>query len=102
MKTTQIHTRDKSLWLTPHIKEIIKQRQRAYSKGYMVKYRQPQHKAAKWISKAKLNYYQSKSNPTRTKNPAKWFKSIYSLCGANESGRNTSDLSSEHLTFYCT
>ena len=50
------------------------------------------------MCKAKLNYYQSKSAPTRTKDPAKWFKSIrQSLCRANESDRNTSDISSENL-----
>ena len=39
MKTTRIHPSDKP-WLTPHIKDIIKQRQRAYSKGDMVKHKQ--------------------------------------------------------------
>ena len=38
MKTTRMHPSDKPR-LIPHIKEIIKQRQRAYSKGYMVKYK---------------------------------------------------------------
>ena len=60
-----------------------------------VKYKQLQYKAAQLISKSKLNYYQSKAASIRRKNPAKWFKSIYSLCVPN--GRNTSDISSENL-----
>ena len=43
MKTTRMQPSDKP-WLTPHIKEIIKQRQRAYSKGDMGKYKKKNKK----------------------------------------------------------
>lgn len=96
MKTIRMHPSDKP-WLTPHIKDVIAQRQRAYSKGDMMKYKQLQEKAALLISKAKLNHYQSKTATTRTRNPAKWFKSIYSLCGASEPSENPSNISAENL-----
>ena len=56
-------------WLIPHIKDM----------GDMMKYKQLQEKTVLLISKAKLNYYRSKTAIARKRNPAKWFKSIYSL-----------------------
>ena len=66
MKTIWIHPSNKP-WFTPHIKQIIKDRQPAHSKGDIVKYKQLQYKAAQLISEVKLNYYQSKTVPTDTR-----------------------------------
>ena len=39
------------------------------------------------VTKAKLKYYEDKTANTRTKNLAKWFKSIYCLCGTVDSNQ---------------
>ena len=90
MKGIQMHPSDKP-WLTPCIKSVIKDRQCAYSKGDVEKYQQLRIQVSQLISKAKLEYYKDKVATTRTKNPAKWFKSIYSICGTsgNKSKSNT-------------
>ena len=50
----------------------------------MQKYQQLRFKVSQVITKAKLEYYQNKVAITRSKDPLKWFKSIYSISGASE------------------
>ena len=96
IKRIRMHPSDKP-WLTPHLKSVIKDRQRAYSKGDMEKYQQLRTKVSQLISKAKLEYYEGKVATTRTKNPAKWFKSIYSICGTSGNKSNTNTPTSEDM-----
>ena len=84
-------------WLTPFIKSVIKDRQRAYSKGDVEKYQQLRIQVSQLISKAKLEYYKDKVATTRTKNPAKWFKSIYSICGTSGNKSNSNTPTSEDM-----
>ena len=96
MKRIRIHPSDKP-WLTPYIKSVIKDRQRAYSKGDMEKYQQLRIQVSQLISKAKLEYYKDKVATTRTKNPAKWFKSIYSIFGTSGNKSNSNTPTSEDM-----
>ena len=50
----------------------------------MQKYHQLRFKVSQLITKAKLEYYQNKVATTRSKDPSKWFKSIYSISRASE------------------
>ena len=96
MKRIRMHPSDKP-WLTPYIKGVIKDRQRAYSKGDMAKYQQLRIQVSQLISKANLEYYKDKVATTRTKNPAKWFKSIYSICGTSGNKSNSNTPTSEDM-----
>ena len=63
----------------------------------MEKYQQLRIKVSQLISKAKLEYYKDKVATTRTKNPAKWFKSIYSICGTSGNKSNPNTPTSEDM-----
>lgn len=78
----RMHPRDKE-WITPHIKVQIKARQRAFVKGDMAKYQHLRVNVTDLISKAKRKYYEKMASE-RYSNPSKWFKSIYSLSGAQQ------------------
>ena len=96
MKRIRMHPSDKP-WLTPYMRSVIKDRQRAYSKGDMEKYQQLRIQVSQLISKAKLEYYKDKVATTRTKNPAKWFKSIYSICATSGNKSNSNIPTSEDM-----
>ena len=83
--------------MTPHIKSVIKERQRAFIRGDTEKYQLLRQRVVTMVTKAKLKYYEDKTANTRTKNPDKWFKSIYRLCGAVDPNQiaPTSENSSE-------
>ena len=82
-KTVRVHQSDKP-WMTSYIKAKIKQRQRAYAKGDSVRYSQLCDTVRGLISHAKARYYNSKAKDLRSSNPAKWYKTINALIGAND------------------
>ena len=86
IKKIRMHPSDRP-WMAPHIKSVIKERQRAFTRGDTEKYQHLRQKVMTMVTKAKLKYYEDKTANTRTKNPAKWFKSIYRLCGAVDSNQ---------------
>ena len=86
VKKIRMHPSDRP-WMTPHIKFVIKERQRAFIRGDTEKYQHLRQRVMTMVTKAKLKYYEDKTANTRTKNPAKWFKSIYRLCGAVDSNQ---------------
>ena len=71
-------------WMTPHIKDQIRVRQKAWVKGDKEKYQQKREMVAALISSAKRKFYERKASGLRYTNPSKWFKYIYSLCGAQQ------------------
>lgn len=83
-KSVRVHASDKP-WITPHIKNYIKERQSAYTNGDKDKYAALCVKVADLISKAKCIYYQDKAKNNRFRDPAKWYRSIYKLAGADSS-----------------
>ena len=80
-RQVRMHPADKE-WITPAIKIQIRARQKAFVKGNMTKYQHLRIKVADSISNAKRIFYEKKVSETRNLNPSKYFKSIYSLCGA--------------------
>ena len=82
-KTVRVHESDKP-WMTGYIKAKIKQRQRTYASGDLVRYSQLCDTVRGLISQAKARYYNSKAKDLRLPNPAKWYKIISALIGAND------------------
>ena len=83
-KTVRVHESDKP-WMTGYIKAKINQRQWAYARGDLVRYSQLCDTVRRLISQAKATrYYNSKAKDLRSSNPAKWYKTINTLIGAND------------------
>ena len=74
-KSVRVHPSDKP-WITPFIKNCIKERQPAYTKGDKEKYVALCAKVADLISKAKRRYYQDKAKNNRVYDPAKWWELV--------------------------
>ena len=70
--------------MTGYIKAKIKQRQRAYAGGDLVRYSQLCDTVRGLISQAKARYYNSKAKDLRSSNLAMWYKTINALIEANE------------------
>ena len=68
-------------WMTSFIKRKIKARQRAFSSGDVIKYKELCDKIKTLIKKAKKEYYHSKVGSQRNYNPARWYKDILQLAG---------------------
>ena len=83
LKTVRVHPSDKS-WLTPQIKILIRDRQRAYTRGDQEKYNQLKAKVSRLIANAKQKFYQDKAQDLRHSNPGKWYRSIYAMTGADQ------------------
>ena len=83
------HPTDKP-WITTEIKWKIKSKQRAFSKGDTTKYKHISVIVSTLIAKAKKSYYLSEVQVHRKRNPAKWYKSIYNIAGANDNQGQTS------------
>ena len=78
--TIRTHVSDKP-WMTSFIKRKIKARQRAFSSGDVIKYKELCDKIKTLIKKAKKEYYHSKVGSQRNYNPARWYKDIFQLAG---------------------
>ena len=70
--------------MTGYIKAKINQRQRAYARGDLVRYSQLCDTVRGLISQTKARYYNCKAKDLRSSNPAKWYKTINALIGAND------------------
>ena len=88
LRHVRLHPSDKE-WMTPHIKDQIRARQKAWVKGDKEKYQQKREIVAALISSAKRKFYERKASDLRYTNPSKWFKYIYSLCGAQQLSKTT-------------
>ena len=83
LKTVRVHPSDKP-WMTPQIKILISDRQRAYTRGDQVRYNQLKAKISRLIANAKQKFYQDKAQDLRHTNPGKWYRSIYAMTGADQ------------------
>ena len=83
LKTVWVHPSDKP-WLTSQIKILIRDRQRAYTRGDQEKYNQLKAKVSRLIANAKQKFYQDKAQDLRHSNPGKWYRSIYAMTGADQ------------------
>ena len=73
-------------WVTPFIKSLIRDRQKAFKKGNDTLWRHLRNKVAEAISVAKKNYY---NRPTRIKkeklnNPSAWYRHIKIFTNGNK------------------
>ena len=82
-KTIRIHPSDKPR-ITSDIKAQIKARQKAFCQGDKNKYKLLCEKVFNLSLKAKEAYYRTKAKDFRQTNPAKWYKTVYSLLGAQK------------------
>ena len=81
-RRVQMHPTDKP-WITGHIKQEIKARQRAYTRGDVNKYKQLCVKVSNLIVKAKENYYRTQVTKLRKRNQSKWYQAISDLTSTN-------------------
>ena len=88
-KTIRVHHSDKP-WINGFIKMQIKARQKAFSRGDKLKYKQLCEKVANLIDTAKANHYRSNASELRTSNISKWYKCIYSLLNVENTARTQS------------
>ena len=95
-RTVRMHPSDKP-WMTSLIKTKIKARQRAFSRNDLEQYEQLRVTVSKLISKAKMSYYKSNARGLRTTNPAKWFKSIFSLLGIQNGNNSLGQTSDDNI-----
>ena len=75
LKTVRVHPSDKP-WMTPQIKILISDRQRAYTRGDQKRYNQLKAKIYRLIANAKQKSYQDKAQDLRHTHPGKWYRSI--------------------------
>ena len=97
-KTIRIHPSDKPR-ITSDIKAQIKARQKAFCQGDKNKYKLAiMRKVSNLILKAKEAYYRTKAKDFRQTNPAKWYKTVYSLLGAQKDQKSLQSPSEEELS----
>ena len=96
-KTIRIHPSDKPR-ITSDIKAQIKARQKAFCQGDKNKYKLAiMRKVSNLILKAKEAYYRTKAKDFRQTNPAKWYKTVYFLLGAQKDQKSLQSPSEEEL-----
>ena len=78
----------------------IKARQKAFSRGDKLKYKQLCEKVANLIATAKANYYRSNASELRTSNQSKWYKRIYSLLNVENTARTQSLHGPENIDLF--
>ncbi|CAB4021160.1 Hypothetical predicted protein [Paramuricea clavata] len=95
--TIRMHTSDKP-WITQKIKAQIKARKKAYCRGDKSKYDQLCKKVSKLIRNAKQSFYHTEGRDLRQKDPAKWYKTVYTLLGAETNHNSLQTPSNEDLS----
>jgi len=70
--------------MTPQIKVLIRDRQRAFTRGDQEKYNQLKAKISRLIANAKQKFYQDKAQDLCRTNPGKWYRSTYAMTGADQ------------------
>lgn len=80
LRHVRLNPSDKE-WMTPHIKNQIRARQKFWVEGDKGKYQQKCEMVAVLISSVKCKSYERKARDLRFSTRSKWFKYIFSLCG---------------------
>ncbi|CAB3995027.1 RNA-directed DNA polymerase from mobile element jockey, partial [Paramuricea clavata] len=95
-------TAEQPLWseTTERLKNFaqIKARQKAYCRGDKPKYDQLCKKVSKLIRNAKQSFYHTEGRDLRQKDPAKWYKTVYTLLGAETNHNSLQTPSNEDLS----
>ncbi|KAI8513921.1 hypothetical protein Bbelb_082450 [Branchiostoma belcheri] len=77
-KTIKMHCNDKP-WLTPEIKNLVQQRQKAFANKQDNTWRGLRNKIQRKINKAKKRFYKTKIQALRKDNPAQWYRGIKTM-----------------------
>lgn len=79
-KYVKIHPMDKP-WMSPEIKALILERQRAYLNGPEEKWRRLRNKVREVITRRKCEFYKNKVNNLKSTDPRKWWSMVNKLAG---------------------
>ena len=90
IKDVTVHPAD-APWMSPRIKRLIKQRNRAYYTNRAL-FRSLRNKTIREIDSAKRSHYPNKLHRLKQQDSSKWFSKIKSICG----------LQKQTSTFPCT
>ncbi|CAH1257549.1 Hypp1854 [Branchiostoma lanceolatum] len=74
-KVVRLHLNDKP-WVTPHLKSLISDRQKAFDKGDTSTWKRLRNRIAREIATAKKGFYRDKIQNLKTADPRKWFQNI--------------------------
>ena len=76
----KIHCRDKP-WITPELKSLISDRQKALAAGDRDLFKQLRNIINRAIKHAKVSYFETQFNQIKTADPTKWWKAVKNLAG---------------------
>ena len=79
-RSVKIHPRDKH-WMSPEIKALISERQRAYLNGPEEKWRRLRNKVREIIIRRNREFYKNKVNNLKSTDPRKWWSMVNKLAG---------------------
>lgn len=74
-KRIRIHNTDKP-WITPHIKKLISERQKAFAQNDTIKWRKLRNEVKREIEKAKIKYNAERVRGLQKTEPRKWHQRI--------------------------
>ncbi|XP_066296186.1 uncharacterized protein [Branchiostoma lanceolatum] len=83
VKTVRIHKQDKP-WINPHLKTLIRDRQRAFAEGNRPKWKHLRNKISKNIQSSKKAFYRNKIEPLKTTDPRKWYNAIKEITNCSK------------------
>ena len=83
LKTVKCHPSDKP-WITPAIKKLIKDRQKAFHNHNIPLWRSLRHKVQHVITERKKSFYKIKAQHLRKNDCRKWWKIINKISGKSE------------------
>ena len=79
-KSVKLHCRDKP-WITPDLKFLISQRQKAFVSGNLSEYNMLRNKVIREVKQSKFKFYESQISNLKNSKPRKWWSAIKSLAG---------------------
>ncbi|XP_035670186.1 uncharacterized protein LOC118411807 [Branchiostoma floridae] len=82
-RTVRIHKQDKP-WITPHLKTLIRDRQRAFAEENRPKWKHLRNKISKTIQSSKKAFYKNKIEHLKMADPRKWYKAIKELTNSSK------------------
>ena len=83
VRSIKLHPTDKP-WMTADIKDAIKKRQRAWSKGNIVQYNMFRNKVSRLCKNARSSFYNNSIANMQETNPKKWWDNIKLLSGLSK------------------
>ena len=83
-KKVKLHSNDKP-WMSPHVKDLIYQRQQAFSSGDVNLWRHLRNKVARSIASCKQSFYCNQVSRLKLSDPSRWWNHIKRLHGQSSS-----------------